>query len=101
MFISAIFSSAGLRGIVIPSPKKYAKCEPFLKSITDYCASRNLRFGEIRGANSFENPKTPITALRGRFHDYEGIKLMPTYHPAYLLRILRQKSQCGMTCRRL
>jgi len=28
----------------------------------------------------------PISRLRGRFHDYHGIKLMPTYHPAYLLR---------------
>ena len=28
----------------------------------------------------------PISKLRGRFHDYLGIKLLPTYHPAYLLR---------------
>ena len=27
-----------------------------------------------------------ITRLRGRFHSYRGIALMPTYHPAYLLR---------------
>lgn len=30
--------------------------------------------------------ETPISALRGTFHDYEGIKVMPTFHPAYLLR---------------
>jgi hypothetical protein len=29
---------------------------------------------------------TPITRLRGHWHDYRGIKLMPTLHPAYLLR---------------
>ena len=28
----------------------------------------------------------PISALRGRFREYSGIKLMPTFHPAYLLR---------------
>lgn len=28
----------------------------------------------------------PISKLRGRFHDYLGIKVLPTYHPAYLLR---------------
>ena len=28
----------------------------------------------------------PITRLRGRFYDFEGIKVMPTFHPAYLLR---------------
>jgi DNA polymerase len=27
-----------------------------------------------------------ITKLRGRFHNFRGIKLMPTYHPAFLLR---------------
>ncbi|HGE70154.1 TPA: uracil-DNA glycosylase, partial [Candidatus Poribacteria bacterium] len=27
-----------------------------------------------------------ISKLRGRFHTYQGIKLMPTYHPAFLLR---------------
>jgi len=30
--------------------------------------------------------KTPIGKLRGQFHDFEGIKVMVTYHPAYLLR---------------
>ena len=30
--------------------------------------------------------ETPITALRGKFCEYNGIKVMPTFHPAYLLR---------------
>ena len=30
--------------------------------------------------------ETPITALRGKFQEYNGIKVMPTFHPAYLLR---------------
>lgn len=30
--------------------------------------------------------KTPIGKLRGRWHDVRGIQLMPTFHPAYLLR---------------
>lgn len=32
------------------------------------------------------NTETPISALRGNFYGYEGIKVMPTFHPAYLLR---------------
>jgi len=32
------------------------------------------------------NTETPISALRGKFGDYNGIKVMPTFHPAYLLR---------------
>ncbi len=30
--------------------------------------------------------ETPISALRGNFREYHGIKVMPTFHPAYLLR---------------
>lgn len=30
--------------------------------------------------------ETTISALRGNFHEYDGIKVMPTFHPAYLLR---------------
>ncbi|RPI97136.1 MAG: uracil-DNA glycosylase, partial [Spirochaetales bacterium] len=30
--------------------------------------------------------ETPISALRGKFREYEGVKVMPTFHPAYLLR---------------
>jgi DNA polymerase len=35
----------------------------------------------------------PITVLRGKFHAYQGIQLMPTYHPAYLLRNPGAKKQ--------
>jgi DNA polymerase len=34
---------------------------------------------------------TPISKLRGNWHEYRGIKFMPTYHPAYLLRNPRDK----------
>ncbi|MBS1792610.1 MAG: uracil-DNA glycosylase [Acidobacteria bacterium] len=32
------------------------------------------------------NTKKSITQMRGEFHDFQGIKLMPTFNPAYLLR---------------
>src|SRR5262249_48776287 len=37
-------------------------------------------------AQTLLRTKTPITQLRGRWFDYHGIRLMPTFHPAYLLR---------------
>ena len=36
---------------------------------------------------------TPITRLRGNFRTYEGIQLMPTFHPAYLLRDPSKKKE--------
>ncbi|MCQ4573937.1 MAG: uracil-DNA glycosylase [Candidatus Brocadiales bacterium] len=38
--------------------------------------------------------KKGVTTLRGQFHDYDGIKLMPTFHPAYLLRNPGEKGKC-------
>jgi DNA polymerase len=37
-------------------------------------------------ARTLLRSKAPISALRGRFHAYRGTKLMPTFHPAYVLR---------------
>jgi DNA polymerase len=34
-----------------------------------------------------------ISSLRGKFHEYQGIPLMPTYHPAYLLRNPNRKRE--------
>ncbi len=43
---------------------------------------------------SLLNTKKGISSLRGQFHDYDGIKLMPTFHPAYLLRNPPEKGKC-------
>jgi DNA polymerase len=37
-------------------------------------------------AQTLLNTTESISRLRGRFYDYQGIRLLPTYHPAYLLR---------------
>ena len=37
-------------------------------------------------AQTLLHTRDPISRLRGRFHDYHGIPLMPTFHPAFLLR---------------
>lgn len=44
-------------------------------------------------AQGLLHTKESISSLRGRFHDYNGIKLMPTFHPAYLLRNSQDKAK--------
>ena len=39
------------------------------------------------------NVKTPISKLRGQFVDWHGIKVMPTFNPAYLLRVPEKKRE--------
>jgi uracil-DNA glycosylase len=69
-----------------PEPDEVASCEPFLKRQIDL-----VRPEIIIGLGKFAvqtllRTTAPITRLRGNWHTYEGIKLMPTFHPAYLLR---------------
>lgn len=44
-------------------------------------------------SNALLGTDAPITAMRGRFHDRNGIKVMPTFHPAYLLREPSRQSE--------
>jgi uracil-DNA glycosylase len=69
-----------------PEPDEVASCEPFLRKQIDL-----IRPEIIIGLGKFAvqtllQSKVPITKLRGNWHSYHGIKLMPTFHPAYLLR---------------
>jgi uracil-DNA glycosylase family 4 len=69
-----------------PLPEEIRLCEPFLKKQLQMISPQIICALGSFAAKTLLKTDTPITALRGRFHAYEGIKLMPTYHPAYLLR---------------
>jgi len=76
-----------------PLPEEIRLCEPFLKQQLQLISPQVICALGSFAAKTLLKTETPITALRGRFHLYEGIKLMPTYHPAYLLRNPSAKKQ--------
>ena len=69
-----------------PLPEEITACEPFLKQQLKYISPSIICALGTFAAKTLLKTEVPISVLRGRFHSYEGIKLMPTYHPAYLLR---------------
>ena len=69
-----------------PLPAEIAACEPFLKQQLRSISPQIICALGTFAAKTLLKTEVPISVLRGRFHSYEGIKLMPTYHPAYLLR---------------
>jgi DNA polymerase len=69
-----------------PEPDEVATCEPFLLRQLELIGPEVIVALGKFAAQSLLRTKTPITQLRGRWSDYHGIKLMPTFHPAYLLR---------------
>jgi DNA polymerase len=69
-----------------PEPDEVAACEGFLKRQVALVRPELLvALGRV-AVQTLLRTTTPIGKLRGRWHEYEGIPLMPTFHPAYLLR---------------
>jgi uracil-DNA glycosylase family 4 len=69
-----------------PEPDEVASCEPFLvRQLQLISPEVIVALGKF-AAQTLLRTKAPITQIRGRWFDYQGIRLMPTLHPAYLLR---------------
>jgi uracil-DNA glycosylase family 4 len=76
-----------------PLPDEIAACEPFLIRQLEAIRPRVICALGSFAAHTLLKSEAPISTLRGRFHRYQGIPLMPTYHPAYLLRNPGAKKQ--------
>jgi DNA polymerase len=69
-----------------PLPEEIESCEPYLwKQLELIKPKMILCLGRIAGQSLLKTNEA-LGLLRGKFHDYRGIKLMVTYHPAALLR---------------
>jgi DNA polymerase len=69
-----------------PEPDEIAQCMPFLGRQIDLVKPRVIVALGTFAAQTLLDVKTPITRMRGVWHEYRGVKVMPTFHPAYLLR---------------
>ena len=77
-----------------PEPDEIEQCEPFLiRQLAALKPRVIVALGKFAAQCLLRRYDTPISALRGRFHEYQGIRVMPTYHPAYLLRTPSAKRQ--------
>jgi len=69
-----------------PEPDEIEACEPFLiKQLQAIRPQFIVALGNV-AVKTLLKTKTGITSLRGTWQTYQGIPLMPTFHPAYLLR---------------
>jgi uracil-DNA glycosylase len=74
-----------------PNPDEIEACEPFLRRQIDAIGPRIIIAMGGFAAKTLLRTDQGITRLRGHFKTYHGIPLMPTFHPAYLLRNAAQK----------
>jgi len=76
-----------------PEEDEIRTCEPFmLKQLSIIKPEIICTLGTF-SSQTLLKTSVPISKLRGHFHDYHGIKLMPTYHPAFLLRNASKKKE--------
>lgn len=76
-----------------PEPDEITACEPFLRSqLLSLQPKVIVALGKF-AAQTLLRDSTPITRLRGQWREYQGVKLMPTFHPAYLLRSPNEKKK--------
>jgi uracil-DNA glycosylase len=76
-----------------PAPDEMAKCEPFLVRQIELVQPRIILAMGRFAVQALLRSSEPVGKLRGRVHRYQGVPLVVTYHPAYLLRTLADKAR--------
>ena len=76
-----------------PQPEEVAQCEPFLRRQVQLLQPRIILAMGRFAVQSLLGTAEPIGKLRGRSHQYLGVPVVVTYHPAYLLRNLADKAK--------
>jgi len=79
-----------------PEPDEIQACEPFLRAQLRVIKPKVIVALGKFAAQTLLREDTAITRLRGQWRQYEGIDLMPTFHPAYLLRSPDEKKKAWM-----
>ncbi len=69
-----------------PKPEEIINCEAFLLEQLAVIKPRIICALGTFAAQTLLHSTEPISRLRGGFHDYHGIKLLATFHPAFILR---------------
>lgn len=76
-----------------PEPDEIEACEPFLRAQLSAIRPKVIVALGKFAAQTLLRDTTAISRLRGRWFQYEGVRLMPTFHPAYLLRSPAEKGK--------
>ena len=76
-----------------PQPDEIAQCEPYLRRQVALLRPKIILALGRFAVQALLQTTDPIGRLRGRVHHYEGVPVIVSYHPAYLLRALPEKAK--------
>lgn len=76
-----------------PQGEEVTQCAPYLKRQVELIKPKLIVALGKFAAQSLLDSKSKIGDMRGKLHDYHGVPVIVTYHPAYLLRNLHDKAK--------
>ena len=74
-----------------PAPDEIQRCSPFLYKQLEAISPRAIVTLGRFASQSLLQSEMSMGKMRGRWHDWRGVPVMPTFHPAYLLRTPEDK----------
>jgi uracil-DNA glycosylase family 4 len=79
-----------------PEPDEVVACEPFLRAQLASLSPKVIVALGRCAAQTLLRESAPLARLRGNWREYSGVPLMPTFHPAYLLRHPEEKKNAWL-----
>jgi DNA polymerase len=80
----------------VPAPDEVATCTPYLVRQLEIVRPRVIVTLGLPATKYMLSSKLSMGNLRGRWHNWRGIKLMPTFHPSYLLRVYTEENRAAV-----
>lgn len=80
----------------VPAPDEVETCTPYLVRQLEIIRPQVIVTLGLPSSKYMLQSKLSMGKLRGQWHDWRGIKLMPTYHPAFLLRAYTEENRAAV-----
>jgi DNA polymerase len=80
----------------VPAPDEVEACTPYLVKQLEIIRPKVIVTLGLPSAKYMLASKLSMGKLRGQWHNWRGIKLMPTYHPAFLLRAYTEENRAAV-----
>jgi uracil-DNA glycosylase len=80
----------------VPAPDETAACTPYLVRQLEIIRPKAIVTLGLPASKYMLGSNLSMGKLRGQWHDWRGIKLMPTYHPAFLLRSYTEENRAAV-----
>lgn len=80
----------------VPAPDEVEACTPYLVRQLEIIRPKVIVTLGLPAAKYMLDSRLPMGKMRGQWHNWRGIRLMPTFHPAYLLRSYTEENRAAV-----